>query len=53
MINNNCNLKVDKILPYTDNSSIQLLETNNTSTYVKIAGFKRKNFIENYINDVN
>lgn len=47
MINNNCNLKVDKILPYSGNV-IGLGETNNTTSYVRINSYFRKHAIENY-----
>lgn len=49
MINNNCNLKVDKILPYSGNI-INLGESGNTTTYVRINSLFRKNCIENYYN---
>lgn len=52
MINNNCNLKVDKILPYSGNI-INLGETNNTTTYVRINSYFSKNFIENYTGNPN
>ena len=46
------NLKVDKILPYSGNI-INLGETNNTTTYVRINSYFSKNFIENYTGNPN
>ena len=52
MINDNCTLKTNKILPYSGNI-INLGETNNTSTYVRINSYINKNFIENYTGNPN
>lgn len=52
MINDNCTLKVNKILPYSGNI-LNLCETNNTSTYVRINSFYRKNIIENWTGNPN
>ena len=47
MINDLCTLKTNKILPFSGNR-INLGETNNTTTYVRINSFYRKQVFENY-----
>lgn len=52
MINDNCTLKTNKILPYSGNI-LNLCETNNTTSYVRINSFYRKNIIENWTGNPN
>lgn len=45
-------LKTNKILPISGNI-LNLCETNNTTTYVRINSYFSKNFIENYTGNPN